>query len=319
MFKNRIIKKVCISSAALFALSLICLIPNKTYEPIADSNVQYVDTTVKTNNIYLLNSSNLLGRTNVVVNYDNTVDKAYELLDVLIAGGAGESLIPSGFRSILPSETNVISVEYENGTIKVNFSKELLDIDEQEEVSMIEAIVYTLTSIDDVNDVIIYVDGEQLTRLPKTSVLLPTCLNRDFGINKEYDITSLSNINHVTVYYIDKYNDDYYYVPVTKYVNDDRDKIKIIIDDLSSSKNYNTDLMSFLNSNAKLLNVQKENDIMELTFNNYILNDFDDQDILEEVIYTICLSVKDNYPDIKEVVFNVDNKEIYKSVLKTIE
>src|SRR5574344_53991 len=107
MFKNRIIKKVCISSAALFALSLICLIPNKTYEPIADSNVQYVDTTVKTNNIYLLNSSNLLGRTNVVVNYDNTVDKAYELLDVLIAGGAGESLIPSGFRSILPSETNV--------------------------------------------------------------------------------------------------------------------------------------------------------------------------------------------------------------------
>ena len=36
------------------------------------------------------------------------------------------------------------------------------------------------------------------------------------------------------------------------------------------------------------------------------------------IIYTICLSVADNY-DVKEVIFEVENQEIYKSVLKTIE
>ena len=42
------------------------------------------------------------------------------------------------------------------------------------------------------------------------------------------------------------------------------------------------------------------------------------KEILEEVIYTICLSIEDNY-DVKQIVFNVNNEEIYKSVLKSIE
>lgn len=33
---------------------------------------------------------------------------------------------------------------------------------------MIEAIVYTVTTIDEVKSVIIYVDGDILTKLPKT-------------------------------------------------------------------------------------------------------------------------------------------------------
>ena len=42
------------------------------------------------------------------------------------------------------------------------------------------------------------------------------------------------------------------------------------------------------------------------------------KDILEEVIYTISMSINDNY-EVKTVVFNVENEEIHKSVLKSIE
>ena len=76
--------------------------------------------------------------------------------------------------------------------------------------------------------------------------------------------------------------------------------------------------MSFLNNNTKLLDVSTENEIMSLKFNDYIFDDVDEQKILEEVVYTICLSIYDNY-DVKEVIFNVEDREIYKSVLKTIE
>lgn len=183
---------------------------------------------------------------------------------------------------------------------------------------MIEAIVYTVTTIDEVKSVIIYVDGDILTKLPKTKINLPTTLDRSFGINKTNDLTSTKDFNQVTIYYVNKYNDNTYYVPVTKYLNDKRDKISIVIDELTSLKTYTGNLMSYLNSNTKLLKVQEEADFLQLTFNSYIFDDVNNKDILEEVIYTICLSINDNY-DVKEVIFDYENEEIYKTVLKSIE
>ena len=160
--------------------------------------------------------------------------------------------------------------------------------------------------------------GKVLNKLPQTGINLPSTLNRKIGINKQYDLNSTSNINNVTVYYVNKYNDDTYYVPVTKYLNDDREKIKIIVEELTSSSTYNSNLMSYLNSNAKLLATNETIDKLDLNFNQYIFNNYDEKDILEEVIYTIGLSVRDNY-DVKEVNILVENEEIVKSVLKTIE
>ena len=81
---------------------------------------------------------------------------------------------------------------------------------------------------------------------------------------------------------------------------------------------YNTNLMSFLNNNVKLLSVEQLEDTLTLNFNEYIYSNLDTKEILEEVIYTICLSIEDNY-DVKQIVFNVNDEEIYKSVLKSIE
>ena len=165
---------------------------------------------------------------------------------------------------------------------------------------------------------ILYVDGEILTKLPKSGLNLPSTLDKSYGINKEYDLTTYKDVNQVTIYYVNKYNDQTYYIPVTKYLNDDREKIKIIIEELASSSSYSSNLMSYLNSNTELLATKQDMDSLFLTFNEYIFNDINEKNILEEVIYTISLSVEANY-DVKEVVFQVDNQEIYKSVIKTIE
>ena len=70
----------------------------------------------------------------------------------------------------------------------------------------------------------------------------------------------------VTVYYVGKYNDDYYYVPVTKYLNSSKDKIKVIIEELASGPSYGSNLMSFLNSNTKLLATEQDVNTMHLVF-----------------------------------------------------
>lgn len=321
MLKRVSIRKILISLSALFTLFLIYFIPTTNDKELeVNYELEYVDLELEKATVFLLDSYSMLGRSEVLVskNNRNIETRAKELLNVLIQGGSSEDKLPNGFRSILPSETKILSLKYDNGLIKVDFSGDILDIDQSMEEKMIEAIVYTLTSIDGVEQIIIYVDGDILSKLPKTKINLPSTLDRSFGINKEYDITSSKNINMVTIYYINKYNDNFYYVPVSKFTNDDRDKITIIIDSLSSSPIYNNNLMSFLNYNTKLLSATHDLDTMSLEFNSYIFSDYDNKKILEEVIYTISLSVEDNY-DVDKLIFTVDNKEIYKTVFKSLE
>lgn len=322
MLKKISIRKLIISFSALFTLFLIYLIPNNENDKnkLEDipQELEYVNNDLVTSSVFLLDSYNMLGKTEVPVSSKDIESLAKELLEVLINGGANEDRIPNGFKSVLPSDTKILSLKYDKDLIKVDFSKELLNTSKEMEEKVVEAIVYTLTSINGVNKVIIYVDGNILTKLPQTKINLPSTLDRSFGINKEYDINSIKDINQVTIYYVNKNNDNYYYVPVTKYLNDDRDKIKIVIDELSGNSIYNTNLMSFLNSNAELISSEKKDDLMHLNFNEYIFSDIEEKNILEEVIYTISLSVCDNY-EVKGVVFNVENEEIYKTVLKTIE
>lgn len=319
MLRKIYLKKILISISALFALFLIYLIPTENRElKNIKSEVTYIDSSVETNNIYLLDSHNMVSLTNIMVSGEDIETKAKDLIESLIQGSTKEDQIPNGFKSIIPDETKILNIKLENNILKIDFSKDILNVKKELEEKMIEALTYTLTSIDGIDGIIIYVEGNLLNKLPQTNINLPSTLDRNFGINKEYDITSSKDITSVTTYYVSKNNDEYYYVPVTKYLNDDREKIKIVIDELESSKMYNTNLMSFLNDNVKLLSVEQLEDTLTLNFNEYIYSNLDTKEILEEVIYTICLSIEDNY-DVKQIVFNVNDEEIYKSVLKSIE
>lgn len=317
MLKRISIRKITLATFTLFVLMLMYLLPDNTKDLEVPQTEQYVNLdTTNMHEIYLLDKNNYIART--TISYVNTEDKsietkAQELIEAMIIGGTKESLIPNGFKAIIPVDTKILSVTFDNGTLKIDFSKEFLDINEDYEEKMIESICYTLTSIKEVKGVLIYVDGTLLTELPKSKKFLPTILDRSFGVNKVFNITSFKNVEPVTIYYINKYNDNYYYVPVTKYTNNTDDKVKVIIEELSGTPTYENNLMSFLNSNTELLNYEIKDKQMKLEFNNYLIDDIDKMNILEEVKYTISLSIKDNF-DVDEIVFYVDNEEIEKTV-----
>ena len=306
MIKNRIL--ICV--LVLFTLLIMYIIPNKEENNlIITTELEYIED-AKVSDIYLLDQNNYLGCTKIIVDNDDIEKKAKELLESLIIDGKKQNNIPSGFKPILPSTTKINKITYKDNTIKIDLSKDIFDSNEEEKI--IESIVYTLTSINEIKYVIIYIDGNILTRLPKSNITLPTTLDRSYGINKEYNINSNKNITKTTIYYISKFNDSEYYVPVTKVTNDYREKIEIIIDELSSHSVYGSNLMSYLNSNTKILSVNNENDTLTINFNDAIYNDINEKEILEEVIYTISMSINDNY-DVNKVIFNVNNEEIYKN------
>lgn len=305
----------------LFLLLMVYIIPSEnkySLELLKKQQLEYVNFSNKGEAIYLLDNNDYIAKANIVISSKaKTIEaKAKELLEALVVGSRNENILPNGFRTIIPVNTKILDVKYTNGLIEVNFSKQLLDIKEAYEEKMIEAIVYTLTSINGVNKVMISVEGKLLTKLPKTNTVLLGTLDKKFGINKVYDLDSISDVTSVTVYYINKYKDQPYYIPVTKYVNDKKDKIKIIIDELASGPIYEPNLMSFLNSKAKLLNYELQNNQLILNFNDYIYTDMNSKNILEEVSYCIALSVFDNY-DVDTVIFNV-NEERVETVTKAL-
>ena len=91
--------------------------------------------------------------------------------------------------------------------------------------------------------------------------------------------------------------------------NEKNNKVEIIIDELKSSPIYETNLMSYLASSVELESYEELENQITLSFNNAIFDDFNEENILEEVKYSISLSLQDTL-DIDEVIFKVDDKVI---------
>ena len=316
MLKKISLRKISVSALAIVALLMLYLFPEndntKSYS-LANDDIEYVYSNAASV-IYLLDSKDYVARTQIDGCNCADQDNIKNTLEGLIIDGKRSGEIPNGFRSIIPVGTEILGLDLQDKVLTVNFSKELLEVNESYEEKMIEAIVFTLTSIDGIDKVIIQVEGEVLEKLPNSNKNLPAVLDKEYGINKVYDLVNMTDVSSYTVYYVSKYNDNSYYVPVTKYTNNKGDKVKIIIDELSSSPVHEANLMSYLSSNASLMDYSLKDDVLKLNFDNYILTD--SNKILEEVIYTISLSLEDNY-DVTEVDFLVDNNEVYKNVLKS--
>lgn len=312
MLKRMSIKKIMVSTCAIIVLLIIYILPDNSREiKLKNNKIEYISNDI-VGTIYLVDSNNYVARTSIPTCKCEGVDIAKDLLEGLIIDGNKSDIIPNGFRSILPSGTSILNLELKDKTLTINFSKELLEVSPNEERKMIESIVYTLTSIKGIDKVKIQVDSSPLTKLPNSKELLPEVLDKSYGINKTYDLVTTNNIVSYTTYYVNKYNNNEYYVPVTKYINNkDNDIIKVIIKELSSSPIYETNLMSYLNAGAVLEDYELLDSNLKLNFNELLLNDINKKNLLEEVIYTISLSMDNYYNNLETVSFYINNEEVY--------
>ena len=310
MLKRKAFKKIIISLSCLGILGILYIFPNKN-ESIK-TNISHSNS--ENNIVYLIDNNKYISRVSTILTSKSKEDKIKEIISILTIDS--NNYIREGFKKVIPKNTKLLNLEIQDQLVKLNFSKELLNVDIYNEEKMIEAIVYSLTGLDNIKYVSIYVEGSILNKLPNSNKKLPTILDRSIGINKEYNINNINNTTKTTIYYLSKYNDYYYYVPVTKINNDDISKIEIIIKELTSSKMLNTNLISYLNNNTELLSYNETDKSLLLNFNENILEDINTNNILEEVSYSINLSIKDNYDDIDSVLYYVNDKIISTFSLK---
>lgn len=306
MLRTKALRKIFTTTLSLFILLFVLTITsNNNTENLLKTNLQIGDNGKHVHSIYLLNESGLLVKSKILLDEENEKSKIASLVTNLVVGNS--NIIVDGLRGVIPKGTTIKEVIVGKNIVTIDFSKEILNVSSSDEKKMVAAIVYSIMELGNYKGVSLLVEGENFDKYPNSLEKIPTVLNKSLGINESYNITSRDDINKVVIYYLENIDNNLYYVPVTKYLNDNRDKIKIIVEELSSNYIYESNLMSFLNSNTKLLEYREDDDVMYLNFNDYL---FDGNDkVLEEVIYSLAYSVFDNY-DVNMVMFEVNGQKI---------
>ena len=293
MLYKKALRKIFITTLTMIIILTVYTIPVTQKEKVLRTNLEIEEVTnLKTDSIYLLNKENYLVKTDIFIDSNNIEDKIEKIINYLTLSN---DKTPINLTSYIPKNTKLINYNIESNSLLLNFSKEFTN--SKIEDIMITGIVYSLLEINEIKEVSFQVENNFYKNY--------TNLNKTIGINKNILYTNRNNINKVVIYYLDK--SDNYYVPVTNYVNDDREKIEIIIDEL---KNTKKGLISYINENTKLLDYNNENNLFILNFNNKLK---DDNKLSEEkILNTISYSVFDNY-DVNMVMFQIEG-ETYKYI-----
>ena len=261
----------------------------------------------KTNSyIYTINDDNYVSKVSIYVNKSLKIeDQIRDKLETMIKDNNKNMLLPSYFKPILPENTKIEEVKLEDSIIKIYFSKELINISKEQSEKMIESIIYTITD-ENILGVEIYVDGSMLKYVPNTTKKLPTLLTRDFGINKTYKVSRFDDITKIVMNYSIKDGNSFYDVPVTKYVNDNREKIEIIIDELNKTNAKN--LLSFVD-NVNILSYE---------FKDKVLTIVVDKDIDDQCSENLIKSIFSNY-DLNKIEIYYNNQKKVEKTKKDIE
>ncbi len=302
MLKKITLKKFSITTLLLFLALILYNYPEEI------NNLEKNSDFKKQINIYLIDENDFVSLTEVNSDSTDLKEKILDIIDALTIGSENGSALPEGFRAIIPENTKLIDYDIKDGLLKINFSKEFLDVRPEDENKMIEAIIYSLTTIKGVEKIMIFVEGDLLKVLPHSGKKLDLYLDRSYGINKIVDITSFNNVNMVTIYYVSG-NDKYYYTPVSYLTNDTSDKIEIIINSLKSNRLNGSDLKSHLNYQVELKNYTAANNEIILEFNEVLLDSVYDGNLKEEVKYAISYSIYDSLGS-ENVIFMVDSNKI---------
>jgi len=295
MLRQKILKKIYYTTFIVFLLFTITSFTLN--DDLPNTKVEYQ---TNLSNIYLLNNENYLVQVGILVE-----DDIIKSIPIILDNLKNNSKHYNGLKGLIPNETKINNISLDNNILSLDFNEELLNVNSDMEEKIIESLIYSFLDFKEIKGLKISINNTPLDKLPKSNIKLDDILTKTFGINKEYSINSFNDVKKVTLYYYQEIDNNKYYVPVTKYVNNTDDKIKIIIDNLKNSYLYNTNLMSYLNDKVKIENYEYTSNMVTLSFASIL--DFSDSILEEEVIYTLSNSILTSC-DVNQVIFMANDK-----------
>lgn len=226
-------------------------------------------------------------------------DKVVELIHYMKQGS-------DDFEALLKENTQLDKVNIENGVMCLSFSE--LDYDQEKEVRVLEALIYSCTQFAKVERIQIKLNEQILKAMPirQTPIHITS---RAFGINHlQSNQLYLHEGEQITLYYVMKCKDKTYQcmqsIPINK--SDDYDEVLTL---MFKNVNVSSHLVQPL-AKYKLV-MQKPSElkkgVLHLYLNKQVLNDA--HQINEEILMYLKLNLK-QFEKIKYISIHVNGKVI---------
>lgn len=211
-----------------------------------------------------------------------------------------------GLQPVLPANTEMELAVKEDGLMKVNFSKEILNVESKEqEASMVKAVVYTLTEFETVESVQIMVDNKiQETLTYGTDISEPLLRNNINALNNPVEGESA----RVTLYLYNNPSGNYtYFVPITKNVPANGKNMETAVKELVSSKDEVGKLQLNLPKDVSVHGVNVESGIAYVNFSEELAT-ISEKNEISNISKAIALTLKE-FEGINGVKFMIEGKE----------
>lgn len=254
----------------------------------------------------------LIDENGLVVPYAAELPKtdgaARQVLEYLVAGGPVNEMLPDGFRAVIPQDTEV-DVKLEGSTIIADFSKEFNTYNAEDEKKILEAITWTLTQFENIENVEIRVNGHVLEEMPVNGTPISEGLSRADGINLDNSgVVDITNSRTVTLYFYVQNDETEYYVPVTKRIdNTEKNQVAAVVSALIEGPNLTSNLLSEIHPDVELLGSSLEDGKLTLDFNEAIFGSFNENMISQHVLNSLVLSLTEN-PEVQSVAVTVNGE-----------
>ncbi|UKS27673.1 GerMN domain-containing protein [Paenibacillus sp. HWE-109] len=242
-----------------------------------------------------------------------SVSVAKTTLEYMVDGGPVASLLPSGFQALLPKGTKIVSLNITSDKRAiVDFSKEFLNYDKQDERKILEAVTWNLTNFSSVEKVQLRVEGKDLKEMPQAKTPLDAPLARSMGINIEKaEDAEFGQSTPVTLYFLNQNDQNYkYYVPVTRLVKRTDDVATAVVNQLIKGPDQKKGLAAVLNKTTEVKSIKPSEGLITVDFTNKLLGA--DQKASADALQSVILSLTEN-TGYKQVQIKVDGAVVKSS------
>ena len=105
MLKSLALKKIIISTLALFILTIIYYFPNNNY----DFKTTLTYSTPHTQPIYLIDNNSYVARYNIIKKSNDTLELVDYIIENLTISDKNDFYLPNGFNAIIPKNTKILN------------------------------------------------------------------------------------------------------------------------------------------------------------------------------------------------------------------
>ncbi|MFB5662915.1 GerMN domain-containing protein [Alteribacillus sp. HJP-4] len=230
-------------------------------------------------------------------------------LEYLVTDGPVSPFLPNGFQAVLPPETAVDVHLEENGTAIADFSTEFESYNPENELAILQAVTWTLTQFENVDEVKFRINGYDQEMMPAEKTPIGEGFSRENGINLEAgSVSDMTSSESVTVYFLSQQGDNPYFVPVTRRVESqgEEDMLKTAIEELTKGPSSESELFNAVRDGTELAAdpVIKKN-VVSLTFNESLLSEEGGKGTAAEALEAIALTATE-IEGIGQVDLNVE-------------